>query len=357
MGLGGTIRAAGKWGEAKLRMHRFARFWGVVSLTAGLLAGCSGGAGTQLPPQATAALGPGQVTRGDARAPQPACCARQKTLFVSDAFGGSRASGTVYRVNFATGKVIGPVSPPPEGWNEPQGACVDSGGNAYIANTTMSTVDEYDHGGNFVQSIADPGQYPVSCAYDRSSSSLAISNLISTSGGPGSISIARGGVVQRTYSAPNLSRVYSLAYQDGSGVLWLDGTDTSGVFQYDKFAKGAFTPIPITGGSIAFPGGVAWSGKTHAMNVSDPSASSPTIYQVSPTGQILGATVLDCGLPSGSCGVSEFIIKGGTTVTSNFEGSGAGVAVYAYPAGGKPQRIVGQTLSEVSGLALSPAAP
>ena len=105
---------------------------------------------------------------------KPNCCALQKTLFITDAFGGSSFTGAVYAFDYVTGASLGQVAAPPEGFLEVQGACSDTSGNVYFANTEESTVDEYTHNGSFVQAIADPGNYPVGCAYDKKTGDLAI---------------------------------------------------------------------------------------------------------------------------------------------------------------------------------------
>ena len=153
----------------------------------------------------------------------------------------------------------------------------------YIVNTEESTIDEYNHSGTYVASLSDPGQFPVGCAYDRSTGNLAVSNIINTSGGPGSISIFSGGVLQNTYFPPNMTRVYFLGYEGGTGTLWLDGSNSSSGFQYDSFSGGTFTPVAITGGTIGFPGTVAWSAKTHSMNVGDQDTFSAPTSTRSPT--------------------------------------------------------------------------
>ena len=255
--------------------------------------------------------------------------------------------------DFKTAKELGQLGPPPEGWSEVQGACTDRHGNVYFANTVTSTIDEYTHDGSYMATLSDAGQYPVGCSYDTSSENLAISNIISTSGGQGSVSIFHGGALQNTYYPSNMARVYFLGYQGTTGTLWLDGSNSSGIFAYDKFAAGTFTPVPISGGTIGFPGGVQWSAKTNAMNVGDQAAPAPTIYQVAPSGKIVGSTVLACGQPSGVCDSANFIIKGPWVVASAYPS----VALFAYPAGGMPVRFFGQNLNSPIGLAISSGTP
>ncbi|MBV8372816.1 MAG: hypothetical protein JOY69_06115, partial [Candidatus Eremiobacteraeota bacterium] len=266
---------------------------------------------------------------------KPNCCALQKTLFVSDAFGGSSFTGAVYAFDYNSGASLGILAAPPEGWLEVQGACADDSGNVYFANTEKSTIDEYSHSGTFITALADPNQYPVGCAFDRTTGNLAVSNITSVSGGPGSLSIYHDGVLQHVYLPPNMDRVYFLGYEDSTGILWLDGENSSGLFQYDSFSGGTFVPVMITGGAIAFPGAVMWSGKTKTMVVGDQSTfSAPTFYQVDDAGHIVGETVLQCTQQSDFCDPVQATIKGPGLVSP--DAAELGVARYAFPAGGSP---------------------
>lgn len=333
-----------------------------------LFAGCSS-SGPQLSPSGNAAAPANYLVSVQGGRPpvhpnrtmhpiEPNCCAYAKTLFVTETFGGSTGNGHVQLFTYPNGAYVGQLPAPPEGWSQPQGECVDSRGNVYIANTSVSTVDEYSHDGTFVQAFADAGQYPVSCAFDRTTGNLAVANIISVSGGPGSISIYHSGMLQNTYPVPNMARAYFVGYAGGSGTLWLDGSNSSGVFQYDSFSGGTFTPVPISGGTIGFPGNVQWSAKTKSMNVGDQSTfADPTVYRVSPTGHVTGSTVMTCSTPSG-CSVAGYSIKGPNLLMAGASGSSGAVLVYPYPAGGDPGHIItNPNLAGASFVAVSPNVP
>ena len=331
-----------------LTSSRYAAALGVAAL----LAGCSAATGSQVPAtiggapamhvfsKGTLVIAPGvrpNLERQIVAAPliRPNCCAREKVLFVTDSAGGSSFTGAVYAFDFKTGKELGQLpAPPPTGWSLVQGACVDTAGNVYFANTNDSDLVEYSHSGTYLATLNDAERYPVGCAYDRTTGNLAVSNITDASGGNGSISIFKNGVVQKTYYPIAMTSVYFVGYQDGTSILWIDGKNSSGIFQYDKFANGAFTPVKITGGSIGFPGGVQWSAKTHIMNVGDQTASAtPTVYQVSSTGRVVGSTVLTCPEPS-LCEFVQFAIKGARIVAP--DALNLNVQLYSYPAGGQP---------------------
>ncbi len=327
-----------------------------VSAAVALLAGCTSSGGSQLAPGGAVTPGGVHQTMGgnhkvdlsmtlvtpksvkpnlsrkvkDMARVKPNCCALQKTLAVTDAVGGSSFTGAVYLFDYNTGAAMGSLAPPPSGWLEPQGACTDKSGNFFVANTAVSTVEEYTHSGTYVATLADPGQFPVGCASDRTTGNLAVSNIIDVSGGPGSIVIYNGGVLQHTYFPPNLSP-YFLAYEDGTGILWVDGLDSAGMFQYDSFSGGLFTPVTICCVSIAFPGALMWSGKVKSMVVGD---QGTTFYQVSDTGKITGSTVLQCTQQSDFCDIVQATIKGPGIVGPDAIHLGA--ARFAFPAGGSP---------------------
>jgi hypothetical protein len=351
-----------------------------VCATVALLAGCAGNGLSQLSPAGSAAGTNNRTMRvthhvdlmqtlvtprsvrpnlkrhvKDARIVRPNCCALQKTLFVSDAFGGSSFTGALYMFDYVTAVFLGQVAAPPEGFLEVQGGCSDNGGNVYFTNTGLSTIDEYNHSGTYVATISDPGQFPAGCSYDKATGNLAVSNIIDASGGPGSVSIFNGGVLQNTYIPPNMSRVYFLGYEGKTGTLWLTGSDSSGVFQYDSFSNGTFTSVGIHGATIGFPGMVQWSAQTNVMNVGDQDTfSAPTIYHVDDSGNVVGETVLTCEQPSDFCDLVQGVIKGPGIVGS--DAVGLTVARYRYPAGGSPvlQYVVPSGYVEPIGGAISP---
>jgi len=291
----------------------------------------------------------------DARIVRPNCCALQKTLFASDAFGGSSFTGAIYMFDYVTAAFLGQVAPPPEGFLEVQGGCSDTSGNVYFANTAFSTIDEYNHSGTYVATLSDPGQFPVGCSYDKTTGDLAVSNIIGTSGGGGSLSIFHAGVLQNTYSPPNMSSVYFLGYEGKTGTLWLDGLNSSGFFQYDSFSGGTFANVGVHGATIGFPGMVQWSAQTKAMNVGDQDTfSAPTIYQVDDNGNVVGETVLTCVQPSDFCDVVQGVIKGPGLVAA--DSAALSVGRYPYPVGGESilDYVVPNGYVQPIGAAISP---
>jgi hypothetical protein len=353
-------------GNSRMKISNSAKYVIGVSAAVAVLAGCTSTGGSQLAPTGSSAapgiyqtmggnhkvdpsrvlVVPGIVKPKFHKVPnvkqmKPNCCAHVRILYVTDAFGGSSQLGAVYAFDYKSGASLGTLAQPPEGWDTVQGACGDNHGNVYFANTARSTIDEYTHGGSFVTALSDPNQYPVGCAYDKTTGNLAVDNYLSVSLGAGSLAIYNSGVLQNTYSVPGIFKVYFNAYEGNTGTLWLDGSSSSGVFQYDSFSSGTFTPWPITGGSIRFPGGVFWSAKTRSMNVGDQfTFSAPTFYQVSDTGAITGSTVTTCTQPSAMCDIVQPTVKGrglvgpdvGLIQANQFPYPAGGSATLNYPA-------------------------
>jgi hypothetical protein len=323
-----------------------------VSIALATLAACGG---ASVAPNVTGASHPAMRAPFAARFVNRDCCARIKTLFVTDAFGGSSFTGAAYMFDLKSGRALGQVAAPPEGFSEVQGACADNNGNVYVANTGQSTVDEYSHSGAYLATLGDPGQFPVTCSYDRASGNLAVWNIISTSGGSGSFSIFNGGVLLNTYYAPGGTIIGGIGYQDGIGLLWVDGTDASRRHQrFFTFSNGTFTPITIKGNAgITLGGPLQWSAKTHAMNLFGSSSKQAALYRISPSYRIAGKTVYACG--GSYCDSVGFFIKGSDIVLA--DAVQLSVSLYRYPAGGKPVMSYSAPYVQPIGVAISPNIP
>jgi hypothetical protein len=207
-------------------------------------------------------------------------------------------------------------------FSEPQGECADTKGNVYIANTGESNILEYT-GTKLTNTIADSGQYPVGCSVD-SKGDLAVSNIISTADGPGSITIFAGGKgTGKNFAVTGLSRVYFLAYDKTT--LWVSGESSSSTVAFASVnAKGKSTNKPITGGSISFPGGVQFDGKNVTLGDQD----GAVVYQMKKFA-IVSSTPL-----TGSVDVVSYWIDQPTSTLIAPDAGAAAVEIYKYPAGG-----------------------
>ncbi|HEY3674931.1 MAG TPA: hypothetical protein VGK84_02970, partial [Candidatus Tumulicola sp.] len=251
--------------------------------------------------------------------------ATKATLYVSD-------SGTNEVTMFAwpkpkTGSALsGPFS-------EPQGMCSDNSGDVFITNTGDSNVLEYN-GSKLVNTLLDPGEYPVGCSFDTVDGSLAVVNIRSTGGGASSVAIyknAKG--TPKLLNVKVLQSVYGVQY-DGSGDLFADGSGTGSQIELAEMPAGSnkfklVCPNGFHGGGVvAFPGGLGWDGKYLVIGDQDGGA----VYRVKGC-KIVGITKLD-----GSVDVVSFAIAGDRLVAP--DPGAADVELYAYPKGGEPIQVL-----------------
>lgn len=290
-----------------------------------LLAGCAGNNALQPAPGAN---GFGILSDAHAR-PNP-CCVR--TVFISDT-----GTNQVQLFDFRGGTYVGPLPQPPETFNSPEGECVDAINpqNVFIANEGMSTIDEYTHGGTFVMSLADTGEYPTSCAYRQISSTsalLAVGNVSSPAGG-GSVSVyaESAGVWSgpTIYTPPGSPFVHFMDYRGSN--LFLDAS-AAGTFEFMRMSSGGtFTPIPIVGATcpINVPGAVQRVNNYLAVGDQSPNGGCPNIYHVLPSGAVVGSTTL-----LSSFHIVQFFRKGPRLVAA--DSAAARADLYVYPSGGQP---------------------
>jgi hypothetical protein len=139
-----------------------------------------------------------------------------------------------------------------------------------------------------------------------------------------------------------MTEVWFLGY-DTSGNLFVDGTDTNRDFQLAELVKGAssFTALTLSGATIEKPGGIQYADGALAIGDRTGSAGYGIIYQTTVSGStatVTGST----DLTEASYALQYFIDKSTVIVPSigRSTGQGAGVTLYAYPAGGGPTRTI-----------------
>lgn len=224
------------------------------------------------------------------------------------------------------------------GFNLPQGMCVDKAANIWIANTRASQISEYAHGGTSpIATLDDPGQYPLGCSVNPRNGDLAVSNISTSGSGPGSLAIYKGAAGNPIiYSDSAFYRVFFLAY-DANGNLFVDGYNSSQVFQMAKFRLKKFTPITISGATIHFPGGVFTKGLKLSVGDQIGSQGNSIVYQITDTGTVTGTTQL---LGTQDC--IQYFIYGTRRqkIVSPNAVSPTSVQIYKYPAGGNPVKTI-----------------
>ncbi len=253
-------------------------------------------------------------------------------LYVSDL-----GTFDVYVYHFPSLKLAGKL----HGFDNPQGECADASGDVWITDTQSYHVVEYAHGGaKPIARLADPVGYPGGCAVDSATGNLAVMNLYDFSGA-GSVLVyksARG--TPKVYANSNFYYYYFGAY-DRKGNLYVSGATASGGYLLGTLPAGgrSMSVVNVTGGTLYFPGTVAWLGSTLVLG--DQRCNGRTgscFYELRVSGgsaRITGMTPL-----RGSCDVVQASV-GATHVVGGDDAAycrkrRSTIDVWPYPKGGNP---------------------
>ncbi len=244
------------------------------------------------------------------------------------------------------------------GFDEPQGECTDAEGNVWIANTRVSQMLAFAHGGTSpIATLNDPLGYPSGCAVDPTSGDLAVTNLYGFSGA-GSVLVykhARG--TPTSYANPNQFYYYFGGY-DRKGDLYVSGSTSKKAFLLSVLPHGrsSMSTVAIAGGKIYFPGTVAWIGSTLVLGdqrCND--RASSCFYELSVSGmsaRITGTTSL-----KGACDVAQAYVGASRLAGGDYDycKDGRGCTdVWPFPAGGSPKiRVSGPRMPVGAALSVS----
>ncbi len=285
-------------------------------MVAATIAGCSSAQSGSVPAAGPAGSTAVELAKGT------------KTVFISDAY-----AEQVYLFSFPKFKYLGTAQQPPEGLSEPQGLCADKDGDVYVANTANSTIDEYAGDGTFLRSLKDPKEYPVFCTVDPQTNTLAVQNIISTSGGPGGVVLyANATGTPQPFTDANFSKINSLAYYGDTGKLFYTGDLPSGAPALGTYYNGQYKIVTIKGPAFK-PGRILYSTKTKSLVIANTSSSyKPGYYFVKQNGKVTGNISLGCA--SGFCDIIQPTIEGGAFIAP--DASSVDVVAYKFPAGGLP---------------------
>jgi hypothetical protein len=238
-------------------------------------------------------------------------------------------SAYVYIFSFPKGKLVGTLT----GFQEVAGVCADAAGNVWIANSAGFDLIEYAHGGaSPIATLTDYDNYPFSCSVNRQNGDLAVSNIFSLNQtGAGSIAVYPNATgAPKTYTDPSFSEYYFLAYGP-ERKLYVDGNGYGVNFEMARLYRKRFTPIVISGATIASPGGVQYAEGSLTVGGAD-SVGDAIVYRITDSGVVAGETTL-----SGAGCMSYEIWKTYVICAS----SNGNVPIYKYPAGGRPIETVG----------------
>jgi len=255
-------------------------------------------------------------------------------LYISDA-----GTGQVQVFNYPAGALYQTLS----GFSLPGGECKDPANNVYVTDAGTSTIVEYAHGSATPLSVlSDPGPLPVACAVKTTPVyTVAVANVATTSGPPGSVSVYLNHATSPNFVYSNTAAFWAVNYLGYYiGALYLDGTTSSGGFQFGKMTNsGTITPIAVTGpgGAPAAPGGVQhppWN--VPYIAVGDSAGSK--IYHIQTNGYSILSTPNSPTVLTGTCNniLQFFLVKIGPMQHEviNPERCLALTGVYKFPAGG-----------------------
>ena len=188
-------------------------------------------------------------------------------LFVSD-------SGTadVYIYKLPSLKLVGTVT----GFSQPQGECSDNKGNVWVTDASAQTIYELSHRGHLENELSDPTGYPVGCAWDPLTGSLAVMNIFDTGSAGGVVLVYSHGSQQGQPYENSSQYFYNFGGYDNNGNLFFDGRDADGSFMLSELPKGASSAhtVKLSGGTIYFPGMVEWDSTKQYLIVGDQSCGN-----------------------------------------------------------------------------------
>jgi hypothetical protein len=266
-------------------------------------------------------------------------------VFVSDAV------NNVVNIYNTKGKQLGQLT----GFSEPQGLASDTKKNLYVADTANSRVQIYASPYKKAKTLSDPSQYPAGVAQFNNGKVVGVTNIISTSGGPGSVTIYKNGKAGAAISSTDFARVYFDAF-DAKGNLYIDGENSNGGVVVGVIEKAATTGKKITtlttGNSITFPGGIQVSLKGQII-IDDQEGEAAYTYKAPVKGS-LGSPVATTAFTGASDPVTFAISSTDKDVWT----ADAGLAQsneYAYPKGGSPVDSISVSGGEPIGVAVTPA--
>jgi len=247
----------------------------------------------------------------------------------------------------------------------PQGECGDSRGNIYVADTEAQKVYAFTRTGTSAFATYDTAAFghPASCAWDPSTGNLAVTLLSDTGGGDGAVLIYSSASQAPTeISNPGQAAYYFAGYSP-SGDLWEDGFDSSGNFVVAFCGASSCTTIPISGGTIFYPGAVQFDrvrGEWVVFDQQCNGAQSSCSYVVAGSGALSNRVDYFAHNGSEACDVVQAVIgadngnlfaAGGDADTCG--NSSASVDRWAYPAGGVPTTHSSEQIIDPSGSAIS----
>ncbi len=241
------------------------------------------------------------------------------------------------------------------GFQTPAGECSDARGNVFITDEAARAIVEYGHGSITPKAvIPDTQGQPLSCAIDRTTGHMAVTNYSDPSGAePGNIvvyTLPSGTATE--YSDSHLYEPLYCAF-DRKGNLFANAYDDTfhGVLGELRKGNSNFTILTLSGGTLNIPGWVLTKGTQLLMgDLYDPKTSS--IYQLSVRGST--ATVVGKIALSDTQTLAQFTLFGSGSATAIIapDNDYSNVQIYSFP-GGSSLGSFTNGLSQPIGTAIS----
>jgi hypothetical protein len=279
---------------------------------------------------------------------------------------GDWATNDVYVYDYPSGKQVGTLT----GFDAPYGMCVDAQGDIYIGNFYDKTLVEYAHGGKRPLKTYSVVEQPIGCSVD------AKGDVSATSFNPGEVIVFAGGDPSKgtTYAGP-CEFAWTMGYDDKGDLVGV-GEESTGAFVACALLAGSKSIVVLSGCctgpmQIDFAGGTMWDGKYLAIGNQEFNGEFESgVYQATISGTTLtvyGQTVLTDSCFSNYTDVNPFIVGKkntpvnrqqskvilGSNLWCNDAGSGGGIKLWHYPAGGLPFKHLPNSLGEPYGAAVS----
>jgi len=256
-----------------MSISRSAAYAMSVLAAAALVAGCNGASSTGMTPasgtgtsmashagsgntplghraqDAFIGVQPGKIHNGHTKTWISPDIARSPRLFFQSDYGNSVVD--VYAMPSMTLKAT------LSGFSGPQGLCSDSAGNVYVDNTNTLQVLKYSRTGSLLATYNDSYGYPVGCSVDPATGNLAVSNIFGLSGAGQVLVFTSPSASPTVLSNPSQYYYYFVGYGPGSSI-WTSGKNSYGTYMVSGCGASSCSTIPLSGGTIYFPGGVQW---------------------------------------------------------------------------------------------------
>jgi len=254
-----------------------------------------------------------------------------------------------------TGKLTATIT----GFSEPQGLAMapDPAGLLYVADTANSNILAYKRDyKTLAATLNDSGQFPAGVAYDYTNSIVGVTNIISTAGGPGSVSFYKKGATTPCVTVANSdwARVYFGAFDD-TGNFYIDGEDPNGLVLVGEVTgecKAKAITTLTTANAISFPGGIQVT-KEDKIAIDDQLGAAIYSYNP-PVGGALGSPIATTPLTGSSDPVTVALTKYNEHVWTADAGLASSLE-FAFPAGGSPSQTISGLVQPI-GVALTPVA-